>query len=367
MYPCQLCGKSYKWPGDLRRHTKVKHSEKSGNSNSNDASVNTKGQTRVSRNMDCPLCKKSFMWPSDLGRHLRVIHSGSSQSQNSTPGQIPKPKQDQHEQGTNHIYSPDNKRNSAQVRILVSSQPENKSEERDSTSVTDQSAQKQGQHLEGIYPQDIPDVKTRWMQFIHPATALIVGPSGCGKTRFTVRFLTHLSKMIDQKIDEIIWCYGIKQDFHNEIKKQFPEVKFVEGLPDYSTFDAAKPRVCIIDDLMTETKGNIVSNLFSKVSHHQNTTVFYIVQNLFPKNKEQRDISLNSKYFIIFKNPRDNKQVGILGAQMGKHDLIKQAYTHATSKPHGYLLIDVTQGANDLLRVRSNIFPDDDENLVYLP
>lgn len=303
MYSCMLCGKSYNWPGDLRRHTKFKHSGPSGHH-----SISAQGH----RTMECLLCGKSFLWPSDLRRHMRVKHPKSKVGKNNAKDEI---SEDQHRTDVIHL----------------------------------------------------PYVKQTWMQFRHPGSAMIVGPSGCGKTSFIVRFLTHLSKMIDQKIDEIIWCYGIKQEFHKDIQFRFPKVTFVEGLPDYSTFDASKTRICIIDDLMSETKGNIVSDLFSKVSHHSNTTVLYIVQNLFPKSKEQRDISLNTKYFIIFKNPRDNKQVGMLGAQMGKHDLIKHAYEHATSKPHGYLMIDVTQGANDKLRVRSNIFPDDDVNIVYLP
>lgn len=319
MYSCKLCDKSYKWPGDLKRHLRVKHFEEKErllNNKTNDNTVNKHCSKKESNDWDCPVCGKSFIWPSDLGRHMKIKHS---------------------------------------------SQPENKRE----FNITE--VQKQDHNMQASQVFHFPEIKQTWMQFCHPATAMLVGPSSSGKTTFLVRFLTHLSEMIDQEIEEIIWCYGIKQDFHKDIKTKFPKIKFIEGFPDYNTFDASKTRICVIDDLMSETKGNIVSDLFSKVSHHSNTSVFYIVQNLFPKNKEQRDISLNSKYFIIFKNPRDNKQVGMLGIQMGKHDLITQAYKHATSEPYGYLLIDVTQGANDLLRVRSKIFPDDEENVVYLP
>ena len=36
--------------------------------------------------------------------------------------------------------------------------------------------------------------------------------------------------------------------------------------------------------------------------------MLYLVQNLFPKNKESRTISLNSQYMVVFKNPRDASQ-----------------------------------------------------------
>ena len=39
----------------------------------------------------------------------------------------------------------------------------------------------------------------------------------------------------------------------------------------------------VVDDLMTETDGRVTA-LFTKKSHHRDTSVLYLVQNLFPKN-----------------------------------------------------------------------------------
>jgi len=204
------------------------------------------------------------------------------------------------------------------------------------------------------------------MTYSHPFSMLIAGPSGSGKTVFAVRLLKFLPVMVDQQIDEILWYHGMEQSFHRDIKKMFPKVRFVEGLPDCSQFDAARSRLCLVDDMMSQTKGNIISDLFTK-GRHTNTSIVYINQNLFAKNREQRDISLNSKYICLFKNVRDARQVSVLASQMGKHDLITKAYEHATSKPYGYLMLDLTQTAVDELRVRSQIFPDDEDNIVYLP
>ena len=51
-------------------------------------------------------------------------------------------------------------------------------------------------------------------------------------------------------------------------------------------------------------------------SHHSDTSVIYLVQNLFSKNKESRTISLNAQYMIVFKNPRDSSQLANLARQM---------------------------------------------------
>ena len=48
---------------------------------------------------------------------------------------------------------------------------------------------------------------------------------------------------------------------------------------------------------------NRIVNLFTKGSHHRNLSVTYIVQNLFHQGKVKRNISLNSHYLVLFKNP----------------------------------------------------------------
>ena len=69
-----------------------------------------------------------------------------------------------------------------------------------------------------------------------------------------------------------------------------------------------------------------------KKSHHRNTSVLYFVQNLFPKNKESRTISLNSHYMVVFKNPRDASQMSHLARQMypGRVQFVQEAFKDAT-------------------------------------
>ena len=111
---------------------------------------------------------------------------------------------------------------------------------------------------------------------------------------------------------------------------------------------------------MSETNAD-VSNLFTKFAHHKNLSVIFIVQNLFPKGKYARDVSLNAHYIIAFKNPRDKLQIQHLARQIMPQyskDVI-QVFENATSEPHSYLLFDLTQSTPDSLRLRTNIFPDE--------
>jgi hypothetical protein len=125
----------------------------------------------------------------------------------------------------------------------------------------------------------------------------------------------------------------------------------------------------IIDDLMIEAgEAKEVSNLFTKGSHHENTSVILILQNLFHQSKGMRTISLNAQYIVLMKNPRDVAQVRYLGQQLcpGKTKFFVDAYKQATSQPHGYLLVDLTQSTSDDKRILSNVL-DDNKGYYYVP
>ena len=92
------------------------------------------------------------------------------------------------------------------------------------------------------------------------------------------------------------------------------------------------------------------------------------VQNLFPKNKESRTISLNSQYMVVFKNHRDASQMSHLARHMypGRVKFVQEALKDATSVPYGYLLVDLKQDTPKDMRLRTTIFPDDGVKYVYL-
>ena len=203
----------------------------------------------------------------------------------------------------------------------------------------------------------------RWK---HPFTCIVAGPTGCGKSTFVTRMLRHAAAMIDPPPEHITWCYGEWQEAY--ATTNLGHVRFEEGLPTAAMFDPTTRNLIVIDDLMAETDER-VTTLFTKKSHHRNTSVLYLVQNLFPKNKESRTISLNSQYMVVFKNPRDASQMATLARQMypGRGKFVQEAFKDATAVPYGYLLVDLKQDTPEDMRLRTTIFPDDGVQYVYLP
>ena len=111
-----------------------------------------------------------------------------------------------------------------------------------------------------------------------------------------------------------------------------------------------------------------VSKIFTKDSHHRDISVLYLTQNLFHHSKQNRTMSLNVHYLVLFKNARDASQISHLAGQMypGKSKFLIDAYRDATSIPFSYLLIDLKPDTDDKLRIRSNIFPGE-THYVYSP
>ena len=117
--------------------------------------------------------------------------------------------------------------------------------------------------------------------------------------------LHHAAAMIDPPPEQITRCYGEWQEAYATV--DLVDVRFEEGLPSASMFDSATRNLVIIEGLMAETDER-VTTLFTKIGHHRNTSVLYLVQNLFPKNKSQ--------YMVVFKNTLDASQMSHLARQI---------------------------------------------------
>jgi hypothetical protein len=203
--------------------------------------------------------------------------------------------------------------------------------------------------------------------FQHPFTCIIAGPTQSGKTHFTFNLIKNLSTLICPAPTKVIWCYG---DYQPKLKELPDFVEIVEGLNGIeNSIDVEERNLLILDDLMQEA-GNAkeICDLFTKGSHHRNLSVILIVQNLFHQGKMMRTISLNTHYFVLFKNPRDANQIQIFGNQLfpGKTKFLTDAYKQAVSKPFGYLVLDLKQSTLESQRVLSDILPDE-EGYYYVP
>jgi hypothetical protein len=204
-----------------------------------------------------------------------------------------------------------------------------------------------------------------YFKFIHPSPIIIVGPTQSGKTEFTINLLKNRDSLFHPPPTRIIWAYGQKNDKQlSRIAEIAPIIEFYSGLPNTEALqlNPNENNLIIYDDLMDEiASNNKIKNLFTRESHHLNTTVIAIIHNLFNQEKYMRSISLNTHYFIIFQSPRDNRQISYFGGQVFPKNprFLGHAFQLATEKPFGYLVIDLRPNTIDSLRVCNGILPNE--------
>ena len=199
--------------------------------------------------------------------------------------------------------------------------------------------------MHGISSSEDPSIgPNQDFQLGHPFTMIMCGPSGCGKTTLMKNLLQKNDTIINPAPQRIVWLYKRWQPMYDVIKSTVnPPVEFIEGIPAGidTFFNQTKNNLLIIDDLMSSCGDDPqMTEIFYEGSHHRSLSVVLLCQNLYySKSPTQRR---NSHYVVLFKNPNDLQSVMTFARQINpkKTKEFLQIYETATSKPHGYLLLD---------------------------
>jgi hypothetical protein len=322
----------------------------------------------------CVLCqiniKVGSMGASALTRHIERRHKGDQNLQRRQP--IKRPLQNQHQIGGNSAPQPPVPDYIQQLEEEYASADKNGRFEMQDTyeGEVNFENEEEEEDLSPVFNElpyfELEDYAERpCIPFRHTFTGICAGPTGCGKTELMKGIILNYKEMIHPAPVKIYWYYSESQRKLERALKPIG-VKFREGMPELSEFDGNRRALLIVDDFMSECTSQI-TKLFTKGSHHRNLSIWFLMQNVFHKGKEIRSITLNGQYIILFNNPRDVQQVKVLARQMygDDHKVLEEAFADATSKPHGYLLMDLKQDTPQHLRLRTNILPGE-ELVVYV-
>lgn len=209
--------------------------------------------------------------------------------------------------------------------------------------------------------------------FETPTSIFVVGMSGSGKSYLTRQILQHANGMFKKPTVRILFCYGVWQDLYDRMNKEIPFIEFHQGLPssdeiyEFGLIEGHK--ILVLDDLMIDAADKVeMAHLLCVGSHHYNITVIHLLQNIFHKGKAMRTASLNCHYFILFPSYRDRLQIQSFGKQLfpGKSKYFMDAFEKATSKPYGYLLVDISPHSDKTYQLRTDILPGQATRVFHL-
>lgn len=210
-------------------------------------------------------------------------------------------------------------------------------------------------------------------KFHHPFTMCVSGSTGSGKSVWIHRLLAHLPQMIDGgQVELVLYCYGelnpavMALQRRGAVSVEAIRCLVHAGMPSEEQLrklarDTHGRLLVILDDLMVGMDGRLLDILFTRGSHNWGTSVILVTQHLF--TKELRVARNNAHYIVLMKNPAGALQVRTLAVQLfpGQASLLQQAYADATRQNFGYLLIDLHPVTPAVLRLRTNIYPNGDE------
>lgn len=194
----------------------------------------------------------------------------------------------------------------------------------------------------------------------------LVGPSGSGKTTLLYKLLT--LPVFQPRYQSIVFFYQHFQHAYEKIRRDVvADIEFVQGIDFdliHNSFSSdGKRRLLIFDDFSEELLKSRDFTRIATAGRHLGLHVLYIKHNLFHKSPIGRDVELQLTHIVLFQSPRDINQIEHLGQQLGKQKFVSQCYKDATSKPFGFLMIDLSPKTLDILRFCTNLEP----TIFYLP
>ena len=193
-----------------------------------------------------------------------------------------------------------------------------------------------------------------------------MGASGSGKSTFLLKLIAQAEELMEPKPKSVLYAFGEMSPIVPLLQKAGVSV-YAGVPPDEVIQKMPKPLLLILDDLLLAIDEKSLSEIFIKRSHHQNFGVIFVTQSAF--ERKLKTARQNSQYLILMRSPNSALSVRNIGAQLfpKQLDYFMDSYKQATSQPYGYLVIDMHASSPPSLRLRTQIFKEDEEKIIYLP
>lgn len=189
-----------------------------------------------------------------------------------------------------------------------------------------------------------------------PFRLIVGGGSGSGKTEFVKKLVN--TNHFSTPFDKIVYCYP---DYLDEVPTDFDQiVEYQAGLLDLQYFSKIpKNSLIILDDMMSECgQSDVIMKLFSVVARKRNLSIIFIVQNVYDRSKQFRNIRMNATGFALFKfyAATDVTQRILRDLSCNRY-ISKDQLQKIYEQNFAYILIDIhPKRQSEFVTIRSNIF-----------
>ena len=120
--------------------------------------------------------------------------------------------------------------------------------------------------------------------------------------------LQNLNKIVKSPPDFIIYVFKEFQDRYYEMSNVNifikDDVNLEANIKKYA--EGRKPLI-IFDDLISSSSLPFIADLFTVKGRHKNMSLAFLTQRMFVNDEFFKQISNNTDYMIVFKNPKPGK------------------------------------------------------------
>ena len=188
---------------------------------------------------------------------------------------------------------------------------------------------------------------------------MVAGPTQSGKTTFVSNLLHDRHIYYTEEPNKIYYYYNVCQP--EDQKLNVNVYSFVSGIPTMETlkemYDTHGANTTLVVDDQALHVSDDTAEMFSVGCSRYKVNIIFITQNLFGHHKSCRDLSKNSMYVVLMRNPRENRSASTFFHQQPENASdLKEAYQDACKRPYSYLLCDFHQQTPNTLRYWSNLF-----------
>lgn len=215
----------------------------------------------------------------------------------------------------------------------------------------------------------------------YPSSILVLGPSQSGKTSFICKCLKNWPTICSSKpnLKKVIIFYDhwqpLFRQLRDEILPSSCEKKFIQDVPtddnlQLEELEPGQAQVVILDDLQDRlSKKNQMKKLFTVLTHHGNTMVFFSCQDLQDGNDIMRTIRKNAAYIVLMPalyengNTIDTLERSIFTRHKGFLQSVSEQVFRRRQLPYLMVVNTASRLRSGHHRLQTGIF---DEETLYL-
>ena len=176
---------------------------------------------------------------------------------------------------------------------------------------------------------------------------IIIGPSGSGKTQLLLNLIMRWMKwnklyLVAPSVDDQR-CYEVLKDFNENASEIAGEgiielITDIDEAPSVEDLDGSINYLVVYDDVMLDNQKN-PARIFSR-GRHKNSDVIYVTQRYTQIPKVIRD---NCNILVVFNGVDTHTLRNIWQTWCSDMDFnqFKNFFSHAQSKPHGFVTINL--------------------------